>query len=55
MEFTIENAEEIQQNFYKPNVELTDPHPVWGFLNLAFKFQHCYNVVSGITSVTVLF
>lgn len=58
MEFTIENTQEIEQYFYKPNIEVSDLHVGgWGWwcLNLAFKFQHCYNPVSGITSVTVLF
>jgi len=31
MEFTMENAQEIQQNFYKPNTELSNPLPRgWG-------------------------
>lgn len=55
MEFTMENAQEIQQNFYKPNVELSDPILCGEFLNPAFKCQHCYNPVSGIMAVTVLF
>lgn len=26
MEFTIENTQEIEQNFYKPNIEVSDLH-----------------------------
>lgn len=35
------------------NSEIT--HSGWRSLNLAFRFPHCYCLVSGITSVTILF